>query len=155
MRRVFSFTPVFIFMLRGFSLETLLGTQRAGALQRSIAHVANCACGCVPNIMSLHEQANERARRREAAAVRKPTVGEVLLMREQALLHRAEVVRQQSRAGDAEMLATECDDDDDDDQAEEDTTSVALPSPSVALAVPQAAAAESVAQSSLAQGELL
>ena len=121
-------------MLRGFGLETLLGTQRAGAL---FTHVANCACGCLPNIMSLHEQANERARRREAAAVRKPTVGEVLLMREQALLHRAEVVLQQSRAGAAEMLATECDDDDDDDQAEEGTTSVALPS-----SRPQAAASD-------------
>lgn len=40
----------------------------------------NCTCGCVPNIMSLHDQAKERARRREeaAAAVKKPTLSEYL-----------------------------------------------------------------------------
>ena len=59
-------------MLRGFSLDALMGTARSGG-----PHTQACSCGCVPNIMSLHEAARERARRREEANS-KPTVAEVL-----------------------------------------------------------------------------
>ena len=40
----------------------------------------DCNCGCVPNVMGLHEAARERGRRREAAAAAasRPTVAEYL-----------------------------------------------------------------------------
>lgn len=44
-------------------------------------HAAKCDCGCVPAIMSLHEQAKARAARRRAAAdqaTNKPTVAQYL-----------------------------------------------------------------------------
>ena len=51
---------------------------------------ADCDCGCVPPVLSLHEQAKERARRRAAAAaageVKKPTVAEFLATRQNPVL---------------------------------------------------------------------
>ena len=58
-------------------LPNMLGALVKG---RGSAHKeVDCSCGCVPKIMSLHEQAKERARRREAAAAQqRPTLGEYL-----------------------------------------------------------------------------
>jgi hypothetical protein len=66
-------------MLRGFGFDSLLG--------KASAHNAadNCNCGCVPNILSLHDAAKERARRRAEAAEKKPTVAEMLAKRQEAL----------------------------------------------------------------------
>lgn len=98
-------------MLRGFSFNTLLGTQRSGGG----SHLPKCDCGCVPNVMSLHDQAKERARRREASA-RKPTVGEVLLQREKAFALQQQQQQSASTGGAADnMLVAECDEDDEDD----------------------------------------
>ena len=62
-------------------LPSKLPTLAAILGGKGSAHASNdpkCQCGCVPNIMSLHEQAKERARRREAEAARKPTLTEYL-----------------------------------------------------------------------------
>ena len=53
--------------------------------EHSAGAAASCDCGCVPAIMSLHEQAKERARRRAEKAAeshRKPTVAEYLAMQD-------------------------------------------------------------------------
>ena len=48
---------------------------------------ANCDCGCVPNVLSLHEAAKERARRRvAAAALAKPSVAEYLATQKNPML---------------------------------------------------------------------
>ena len=111
-------------MLRGFSFDTLLGTQRKSGIG---AHIPKCDCGCVPNVMSLHEAAKERARRRAQDAARKPTVGEVLAMRDQALQQQQQQqqqqqeqqpVQQQQQAFSAmgNMLMGECDDEEDEEE---------------------------------------
>ena len=65
---------------RGGGREVRMLRGLTAVLSGKAAHSTepNCQCGCVPNIMSLHEQAKERARRREAAAARKPTLLEYL-----------------------------------------------------------------------------
>ena len=64
-------------MLRGFSLEAML---KGDGLKEQQSHDGGCQCGCVPNILSLHEQAKERARRRKEkeAAAQRPTISEYL-----------------------------------------------------------------------------
>jgi hypothetical protein len=54
-------------MMRGFAFDGLFkGTSEA--------HKRDCECGCVPNVMSLHEAAKERARRRAEAQADGKTV---------------------------------------------------------------------------------
>ena len=66
-------------MLRGFSFDSLLG--RGGPLTAHRSSEA-CDCGCLPSMLSLHEQAKERMRQRDArAATQKPTVAELLAQR--------------------------------------------------------------------------
>ena len=53
-------------MLRGFALDSLFKDAAKGIA--SNPHAPKCDCGCVPNVMSLHDQARERARRRAEKA---------------------------------------------------------------------------------------
>ena len=53
-------------MLRGFALDSLFKDAAKGV--SSGTHPDKCDCGCIPNVMSLHDQARERARRRQEKA---------------------------------------------------------------------------------------
>ena len=97
-------------MLRGFSLESLLGTNRSVGGTSSNAHTNACNCGCVPTVLSLHGAAKERARRREAAAAaaQKPTVASLLAERAAAA---APAQQKLANTTDAMIYAMVCDDD--------------------------------------------
>ena len=97
-------------MLRGFGLDSLLG-------QKTHNTTPNCQCGCVPNVMSLHDAARERARRREAEAQRKQTLAEYIAQNPTVATASA-LVAAPATPGDAGppnmlalagMMASECD----------------------------------------------
>ena len=60
-------------MMRGFGLDGLFKEAAKGivAPPKDEEHKPLCDCGCVPNVMSLMDQAKERARRRTEKAAAK------------------------------------------------------------------------------------